>query len=71
LWDGVALKSKKARELSLALDNQRRLEWLKLLLSNNLLHLTDKKKTVDLLKQLQIYENSIIGQQPTLKSSGF
>jgi hypothetical protein len=64
LWGGVAKRSKKVKELTNAIENQRRLEWLKLLLSNNHLHLTDKKQ-LDLLKQLAIYEESIANLQTT------
>jgi archaellum component FlaD/FlaE len=43
LWENVAQKSRKAKELQRVLSEQRQLEWLKLLLSNNLLHPTSKK----------------------------
>lgn len=58
LWGGVEKKFKKARELSTAIEGQRRLEWLKLLLSSNHLHLTDKKQ-LDMLRQLATYEDKL------------
>lgn len=64
LWGGVEKKFRKARELSTAIEGQRRLEWLKLLLSSNHLHLTDKKQ-LDLLKQLATYEDRLLSVQTT------
>lgn len=68
LWDDVARKSRKAKELSKAVDNQRRLEWLKLLLSHNHLHLTDLKGK-ELLRQLALYDELVASQAPLGQSS--
>lgn len=64
LWNGVAQKTKKAQQLSKTLEDQRKLEWLKLLLANN--HLGslagDQKKQVnqDIIKQLLIYDEMLV-----------
>lgn len=68
LWNDVQSKSRKAKELQRVLNDQKKLEWLKLLLSNNHLHLTSGK-SIDLLKQLQIYEESVLDKQSQLQDS--
>ena len=63
LWDGVQRKSKKSKELTRAIDGQRRLEWLKLLLSKNQLHFSaSDERQREALKQLTLYDDLLYHQ---------
>ena len=58
LWDNVAMKSKKAQELTKVITDQRKLNWLKQLFIVKLLN-PPGFKDKEILKQLQIYDEKI------------
>ncbi|CDW89079.1 UNKNOWN [Stylonychia lemnae] len=60
LWDDVAAKNKKSKELQLHFDKIRQLEWIKLLQSKNHLNLKDKKNQEKIKEIFELMQNDIL-----------